>query len=144
MNTPRDADEGRARPSGWPAYLSSMLLVVMSLAFAATKALLGVPLVVFALATAWGLMERRPWATWCALLGAGVLASSWVIAAVTGRSDTAHVGIGAAGLMAVFILVSWFGVLIVCLLDGALSLGHYSFELRGRKRPPDETSPTDI
>ena len=85
MNTLRDTDEGRARPSVWPVYLAAAVVLVISLA-ALTMLVLqwldspvqprDIPLALlsvspaagfglFGLLTVVGLVLVRPWGWWC-------------------------------------------------------------------------------
>ena len=88
MNTLRDADEGRARPSVWPVYVAAggvmtvgtlCLAIGLSLVFSGsgrgwlnTIFLSSTTLGLFGVLTTIGMIRLRPWGWWCGVLFAGV------------------------------------------------------------------------
>ncbi len=95
MNTPRDTDERRARPSVWPVYVVAALLGSLGLFSVAIGAVLlffspghwrwglgyFVPVGVFDIVVAYGLLRLRRWGWWCGIvwLCYGVLCSLWIV-----------------------------------------------------------------
>ena len=73
MNTLRDTDEGRARPSVWPVYVAAGVLLISGAwtvysAIDILGALYLLPSVwgILGLLAAFGLLARRPWGWWSA------------------------------------------------------------------------------
>ena len=104
MNTPRDTDEGRARPSVWPVYVAAVVVLLISAGYIVRSG--GVLLAsvdieqpwaeiwvsraflaflaygLFGVITAIGMLRLRPWAWWCAL----VFVPLWLLSSNVGVS----------------------------------------------------------
>ncbi len=80
MNTLRDTDEGRARPSVWPVYVAAAVILAFSLVlfvlFVLEVVLHSFHILqiiqpaygLFGIVTAAGIIPLRPWGWWCALV----------------------------------------------------------------------------
>ena len=66
MNTLRDTDKRRARPSVWPVYVAAVVIAAASLFFWLLIGPPGLWAALFGCVTAWGLVELDPWGLWCA------------------------------------------------------------------------------
>ncbi len=68
MNTHRDTDEGKARPSVWPVYVVAAIVGAVSLQAVAglfSGLYFNSPVVLFGFVTIWGLVRLRRWGWWC-------------------------------------------------------------------------------
>ncbi len=72
MNTLRDTDKHRARPSVWPVYVVAAIVGSVSLQVVAglfsglySYSPVVLPVVLFGFVTIWGLVRLRRWGWWC-------------------------------------------------------------------------------
>ena len=77
MNTLRDTDGGRARPSVWPVYVWAVVVLIVGLQnlFFPDVTLAQLALGLFGVVTAIGMLRLRRWGWWCGIVFTGV----WIV-----------------------------------------------------------------
>jgi len=70
MNTLRDTDESKARPSVWPVYVAAGVITLGSVLYVIS--VITWPLVLFGSVTILGIVRLRPWGWWCGVVWTGL------------------------------------------------------------------------
>ena len=79
MDTLRDTDEGRARPSVWPVYVAAVVVGVVSLPYLLALPPPIIPIGLFGFVTIWGLSWLRPWGWWCAVVWTSIFTVGYLL-----------------------------------------------------------------
>ncbi len=102
MNTLSDTDEGRARPSVWPVYVTVAIIGVVSLMFLGPVAISATGLYrlyavygLFGVVTVVGVVRLRSWGWWTALIWVAIYAAILVWGTVLRSKIGAPLGWGA-------------------------------------------------